>query len=168
MQTIVLRILGAGQRDPLPGFDKDPCSHAVAASEPATVTAPQRQSEGVWTSPWRAAEPYTAKRFQQLLRSAFGTPPAPSSFLRLHRRGTSYGTAAAPPPRLLVRDQRRGLRPLFGLSTGVHSFVADPVTLLRSTLSTGCHAPQNPVESQQPKTRGKWRPFNPTFHQWKP
>ncbi|MCB5280591.1 hypothetical protein BJQ89_00313 [Arthrobacter sp. ES1] len=91
-----------------------------------------------------------------------------------HRLRPSAGTPVAPRmgPLLLrhsacwYESQRRGLRPLLGLRNGVHSFVADPVTLLRSTVSTRCHAPQIRVDSKRPKTSGKTCQCQPSVHAW--
>ncbi len=49
-------------------------------------------------------------------------------------------------------------------SYGVHSFVADPLTLLRNTVSTRCHAPQNRVDSKVPSTREKTYQFPPSVN----
>lgn len=85
---------------------------------------------------------------QQLLRSTSAPTPGTASFLssplRRHLVWNRSGFAST----ACCHKSRTG-------RNGVHSFVADPLTLLRSTLSTGCHALEIPVESQQPNNAGK-------------
>lgn len=50
--------------------------------------------------------------------------------------------------------------------TGVHSFVADPVTLRCSNVSTRCYAPSKSVDTKRPSTREKTCQFPPSVHAW--